>query len=252
MLSATIPPQIFKQRTVFTSCLFMGLLTMGIYTHFYYLPFYFQAAQGTTAQESGIRTVPYIISLTVFSVITGATINLVGWYVPFLLSGCAVFTIGAGLLFTLQVDSSEGRWIGYQVLAGVGAGIALQTPFIAVQTVLSVRDMPTGNALTGFFNSCGAAISISVAQNIFSNTLLQQLVTTVPEINPQVVINAGATHVTDVTPPTLLAKVVQAYDVAVTRAFAISVVTGGLSFLVGLGVEWKSVKGKKIETGMAA
>lgn len=226
----------------------MLLLTMGIYTHFYYLPFYFQAVRGTTAEQSGIHTIPYIVSLTVASVLAGASITLVGWYVPFLLGGTAIFAVGSGLLYTLQQDTPSARWIGYQILAGVGAGTALQTPFIAVQTVLDQKNIPTGNALAGFFNSCGAAISISAAQNVFSSTLVRQLRENVPSIDPQVVLNAGPTHVGDV--PQLngvLHLVLQAYNVAVTKSFMIAIVTGSLAFLIGCGVEWNSVKGKKTE-----
>lgn len=223
----------------------MTFLTMGIYTHFYYLPFYFQVVQGTSAIGSGIRTVPYIISLTLASILGGAAITVIGWYVPFMLWGSAAFTVGAGLLQTLGVHTPRPRWIGYQILAGVGSGLALQAPYIAVQRVVSLDDMATGNALTGFFNSCGAAISISAAQNIFVNGLVQALRANVPELSPQVVIDAGATHTRDVAPPQLLPKVLLAYNFGITRAFILAIATGGAAFLSGLFVEWKSVKGEQ-------
>lgn len=99
----------------------------------------------------------------------------VGYYTPFIYFGTALFTIGSGLIYTLKVHSPPGRWIGYQILAGFGAGGAMQLPFIATQVVLPANDMPTGNSLSVFFNSLGGAIAISVAQNIFSNTLVKEL-----------------------------------------------------------------------------
>jgi hypothetical protein len=75
----------------------------------------------------------------------------------------------------LKVNSPAGRWIGYQILAGFGSGGAIQLPFIATQVVLQAKDMPTGNSLAIFFNSLGGAIAISIAQNIFSNTLVKEL-----------------------------------------------------------------------------
>jgi hypothetical protein len=51
------------------------------------------------------------------------------------------------MLYTLKVNSSAGKWIGYQLLSGFGAGSGVQIPFIAVQVVLSNKDMPTGNAM---------------------------------------------------------------------------------------------------------
>lgn len=90
--------------------------------HIFYLPFYFQAVKGTSAQESGIRTIPYLASIIVSSIIVGVSITVLGPYKPFMIFGGAIFTVGAGLLYTLQVSSSAGKWIGYQLLAGFGAG----------------------------------------------------------------------------------------------------------------------------------
>lgn len=224
---------------------------MGIYTHFYYLPFYFQAVQTRTAVGSGIRTLPYIVVSTIFAIIAGAGTTIFGYFTPFMLAGGAIFTIGAGLLITLKVSTPIGMWVGYQVLAGAGAGMALQPPFIAVQAVLSEADLPVGNALTGFFNTCGAAIAVSVAQNIFAETLIKQLAETVPQVNADLIIRAGATNVAAVTPPSFLPLVLQAYNTGVTTAFTFAIAAGGLAFFFGLGVEWKSVKGKKLNAGMA-
>ncbi|RAL65207.1 hypothetical protein DID88_001313 [Monilinia fructigena] len=169
---ATIPPRIFSQRTVLTCCLFSCFLSMGLYTHIYYLPFYFQAVKGTTAEASGIRTIPYLGSVIVSSILAGAGITVLGFYKPFMIAAGAVFTVGAGLIYTLKVNSNVGMWVGYQLLCGFGAGMGVQIPFIAVQVVLNANDMPSGNAIAIFFNSLGGAIAISIAQNVFSNGLV--------------------------------------------------------------------------------
>ncbi|KAF7942606.1 uncharacterized protein EAE97_006060 [Botrytis byssoidea] len=57
---AIIPFRIASQRTVAASCLFTVLFNMAIDTHIYYLPTYFQAMRGTTAEQSGIRMLPYL------------------------------------------------------------------------------------------------------------------------------------------------------------------------------------------------
>lgn len=120
-------------------------LTGSLRSHIFYLPFYFQAVKGTSAEGSGIRSIPLLISITIASIISGGLVTVLGWYTPFMWFGAAIFTVGAGLLKTLQVDSSAGKWIGYQILTGFGAGAAMQIPFVAVQVVLSAKDMPTGS-----------------------------------------------------------------------------------------------------------
>ena len=93
---------------------------MERYRHIFYLPFYFQAVKGTSAQESGIRTIPYLASIILSSIVVGVSITVLGPYKPFMIFGGAVFTIGAGLIYTLQVSSAAGKWIGYQLLSGFG------------------------------------------------------------------------------------------------------------------------------------
>ncbi|EXJ77514.1 hypothetical protein A1O3_09741 [Capronia epimyces CBS 606.96] len=249
---ATLPPRIMlRQRTVFVCAFFSSFLAMGLYTHIYYLPFYFQAVKGTTAEESGIRTIPYLVSITIASIVVGASITALGPYVPFTWVGSAIFAVGSGLLYTLKVDSSTGTWIGYQILAGFGAGACVQVPFIAVQVVLGRNDMPVGNAVAIFFNSLGGAISISIAQNIFSNSLVKQIPRYTHGIDPKEIIAAGATHIREVTPPSQLAGVLYAYNIAVTNSYILSIACATIAFLLSLGFEWKSVKGRKIEMGSA-
>lgn len=251
--TATLPPRIMlRQRTVFVCAFFSAFLSMALYTHIFYLPFYFQAVKGTTAEQSGIRTIPYLVSITLASIGVGASITIFGPYVPFTWVGSAIFTVGSGLLYTLKVDSSTGTWIGYQILSGFGAGACVQIPFIAVQVVLSKKDMPIGNAVAIFFNSLGGAVSISIAQNIFSNTLVQQIPKHTTGIDPSVIVAAGAAHVKEVTPSDQLAGVLESYNLAVTTAFILSIACSGIAFVLSLGFEWKSVKGKKLEMGGGA
>ena len=52
----------------------------------YYLPFYFQAIKGTSAEGSGIHTLPYFISLAVITISIGFLVARVGSYISFLCS----------------------------------------------------------------------------------------------------------------------------------------------------------------------
>ena len=115
------------------------------FRHVFYLPFYFQVVKGTTAEGSGIHSLPYFIAVTIVSLATGGIITALGQYAPLMWGGAAILTIGSGLIQTLGVDSSDGQWIGYQILTGIGVGLALQTPFIAVQVVVDSKDTPVAS-----------------------------------------------------------------------------------------------------------
>ncbi|KAH8808301.1 major facilitator superfamily domain-containing protein [Xylogone sp. PMI_703] len=248
----TIPPRIFAQRTVMSSCLYTCFLSMGLYVHIFYLPIYFQAIKGTTAEGSGIRTIPYLGTIIVSSIVAGALVTTFGQFKPFMIIGAAIFTVSAGLLYTLRVSSNVAKWVCYQLLAGFGAGGGIQLPFIAVQTVLNNNDMPTGNAMAIFFNSLGGAISISIAQNIFSNGLVKNLPKYAPGVSEELISRAGATALRTVVSAAQLPGVLKAYMAALNEAFIISIAVGGIAFLVAFIVEPKSIKGKNISMAAAA
>lgn len=205
--------------------------------------------KGTSAEDSGIRTIPYLVSNTLASIVVGGIITWSGYYVPFLWIGSGIFVAGCGVLSLLRVDDSAAKWIGYQLLAGIGAGACIQIPFISVQCVLNAKDMPTGNAITIFFNTLGGALSISIAQSIFSNTLLGKLQAQLPAQLPDQIIMAGATHIAEVTPSQYLDIVLEAYNSAIVRAFILPIAVACLAFIVSLAFEWKNMRGKKLSLG---
>jgi hypothetical protein len=53
-------------------------------------------------------------------------VGKLGYYLPFSVAGAILIAIGNGLLATLSPSTSTGKWIGYQILLGVGRGIGLQ------------------------------------------------------------------------------------------------------------------------------
>jgi len=161
--------------------------------------------------------------------------------------GSAVFAIGAGMLYTLKVSSPAGQWIGYQILAGIGAGAGVQIPFVAVQVVASQKDMPTANACVMFFNSLGGALSISIAQNIFVNTLGKEIPRYASGLDARIIANAGATNLRQVVSKEQLPGVLEGYNKSIVTAFTLAIATSAIAFFVSLGMEQKSVKGKKIE-----
>ncbi|APA14719.1 hypothetical protein sscle_13g094890 [Sclerotinia sclerotiorum 1980 UF-70] len=69
-----------------------------------YFPVFFRWAY--TLTSSGIRTIPYLGSVIVSSILAGASIIVLRFYKPFMIATGAVFTVGAGLIYTLQVGSS--------------------------------------------------------------------------------------------------------------------------------------------------
>ncbi|TGO22426.1 hypothetical protein BPAE_0169g00020 [Botrytis paeoniae] len=172
------PFRIASQRTVAASCLITVFFNVAIDAHTYNLPIYFQAVCGTTAEQSGIRMLPYIGSNIIATIVSGASVSRFGYYVPFIWMCGIIFTAGCGVLHTL----TTAHWVGYEVLTGFGFCIGFQVPYTAVQIVLPTEDIPIENSLPVFSQALGGALAIRIAQDILANTYSQGL-KMIPDLN---------------------------------------------------------------------
>jgi len=91
-------------------------------TPVYYLPIWFQAIDGNSAVESGINLLPMVMPIVVTPIVTGQLVSRIGYYTPFMIFGVSLTATGASLLTTLGIDTSEGKWIGFQILYAFGLG----------------------------------------------------------------------------------------------------------------------------------
>lgn len=192
---ATIPSWIIKQRTVCSAALFAFFFSGGFFLLVYYLPIYFQCVKGSSAMTSGIQVLPFMLATVVSSVSVGFLVTAVGYYTPFLIASSALVAIGAGLVTLYNVNISTGKWIGYQIVLGMGTGAGLQVPMTAVQTVLRTEDIPVGTASITFFQTLGGTIFIAIGQSVFQNGLKAGIHHYAPGVDPGLIISAGATEI---------------------------------------------------------
>lgn len=142
-----VPPRLISDRTNLVMSLVSFVLAGGYFAVIYYIPVYFQSLHGASPTMSGVRNLPLIIAVTASTIASGAFVSATGRYQPMLIGGGVVATVGAGLLYTLELDSPAGAWIGYQVVAGLGWGASFQTPMIAVQGSVSTKDLASATGM---------------------------------------------------------------------------------------------------------
>lgn len=143
--SAMSTPRLVKRQAVPSV---VGFFFFGSYIAvIYYLPTYFQSIKDASAIGSGVRNLPFIIAVSICTVLSGICISATGYPAPFLITGAGIATIGCGLLYMYDIDTSTGRWIGYQILAGVGNGIGVQVPMMMAQANADASDMAATTAI---------------------------------------------------------------------------------------------------------
>lgn len=240
--TATIPPRIVKgQRSILAGILATMSVGSSMMTFVYFVPVWFQAIKGISALDSGIHLLPMVLPLVFASIATGGLTSKIGYYTPFMILGSILLTIGAGMLNTLEVDSGESKWIGYQVIFGLGLGCLMQGPNLAAQTVLPTVDIPMGTSLILFSQLLGGAVFIAVAQNVFSNQLLQRL-SKIDGFDPALLLTDGATTLISKLPDAIRPTVLFEYNESLRKVFQVGLIVSAISFLGSISMEWKSVK----------
>jgi MFS family permease len=191
--------------------------------------------------KSGIQTIPMVLALVVSSIMAGVLTRKVGYYTPWMYVSCVLSPIGAGLITTFNTHTNHSKWIGYQVLYGLGLGFGMQQPSVAAQTVCVKKDVPTAVSLMFFGQTLGGTIFVSVANNIFDNTLAQSL-SRVPGLNGELVASVGATDLRKYVPDGMLDRVLVDYSDALRTTFIVGVSTVAATIFGAALMEWRSIK----------
>lgn len=242
----TLPPRLFKNRNTLAAMIFALFFGAGFFPLIYYLSLYFQAIQGDTAVQAGIKILPLLLSTVICSILTGAIISFIGYYNYVIIPCMILFTVGSGMITVLDVDSPMSEWFGYQVIAGLGIGAGFQIGVLIIQTVLPQEWVPVGTACVQFFQALGGAVFVAVAQTLFQNGLIDKIKSDNIGIDANIFINSGASEIADVLEKMgrsdAYDTVVEAYMIGLRNTYYISVACAGSAFIACLFFEWKSVK----------
>ncbi|KAL5348237.1 hypothetical protein ACLOAV_006718 [Pseudogymnoascus australis] len=253
--NATVPRRIISQRSVAFASLTSFMMGGAMFSIVYYVSVYFQAVRGTSATTSGLYSLPIILGLTSGMLIAGQLSNHVNRFPPFMLFSAVTASTGAGLITTLTPNTPSSHWCGYLALFGIGQGIGWQQPLLLAQAFLKDADIPTGTTLMSGCKMLGGAIFISVSSCVFHTILERNLVQLLPDIDPNIIIVAGAAKLRDVVVGTagndsarateLLGMVEEAYNRACRRVFIGALVISSMAVISSAGVRWKEIRVKE-------
>lgn len=102
-------------------------------------------------------------------ILSAVIIHQTGRYREIIWVGTLLMTIGLGLLIQFQTDTSIGEIVGFQLVAGVGAGLLFQPPLIAVQAMSSQADTATATGTLGFVRNIATSLSVVLGGIVFQN-----------------------------------------------------------------------------------
>ncbi|KAH6675189.1 putative MFS multidrug transporter [Halenospora varia] len=243
---AMIPFSLAGKKIIWSSCVTYGLFMGQLFTISYYLPIYFQAVKGASPTMSGVYVLPIVGCHILVGLSSGVLIGKVGYYLPFIVVGSMLVSISNGLLSTLSPETSTGKWVGYQIIGGVGRGLGMQPPIIAVQNNLQPAQIPIAMALLMFAQAFGGALFLSLSDTVLTNSLKSLLPKYAPAVDAQAVIDAGATGFRAFLNGTELLNVLVVYAKSVDRVFYLTAGAAVGSFVSCWFMGFKDIRKKRV------
>jgi MFS family permease len=243
--AAVLPPRIFRQRSVAAGFLFVSCTNSVINVSEYYLPTYFQAVLGVSPATSGYFLAPIIVGGAVGALLGGFGTSHTGYYGPFVLLAAVLMPIATGLISTFGIAAHTGRILGYIALAGIANGIGFTGPYTAVQTVMAEDDVPSAMSVLLFSQSFGPAVSLAVAQLLFTNNLVRHLQGLIPSTGVGAIQDQGLMQlVADAQAGPRRTAVLMGILESLRAVWYLVVGLACLTFVGCVLIEWRSIKSK--------
>lgn len=164
-----VPKHLFSNRTSAAALYLTWVHALFSFWIIYFMPVYFQAVLVKGPTRSGVLLLPTVVTIVPGGLISGLILTKFGRYRPLHFIGFAMMTLGVGLFIILDHKSGLALYVVFQIIAGLGSGLALTTLLPATQAALSEKDTASSTAVWSFIRSFGTVWGVSVPAAIFNS-----------------------------------------------------------------------------------
>ncbi|KAJ2777846.1 hypothetical protein H4R18_004943 [Coemansia javaensis] len=174
-LGPTVPMHLFRVRNVWLSVVGQFFIGAGMFVPMFYVPIWYTIVKNSSAISAGLHLLPYLLSVSLVSIASGFIVSKTGRYRALVICGTAVFIVGLGLLVLFEESVSQGKQIGFLLIAGFGLGFNIQILLIVVQAAAAVEDMAAATTLFLFARMLGSSIGVAIMQSVLQNAIIPKL-----------------------------------------------------------------------------
>lgn len=181
-----LPISLFRQDRLFATTIAHGVFSgWALFGTISYIPLFVQSVIGTSATQAGLTITPLLLGWVTASIIGTRLLLRTGYY-KLAITGTSLLFIGAALLATVNMNTSQTLLMIYITIMGIGMGLAIPSFLIAVQTKVERRYLGTATSTIQFSRSIGgtlgvsamgAALGMRLASNLSASGLDPELVT---------------------------------------------------------------------------
>ena len=171
------PGRIIFERSLI-ACYLCNFFAFGSWmTVLFYVPLFYQAVDGFSATQAGVRLLPNVVAAVSGSLSGGLLIQRTGKYYWFTVLAYSTATLGFLLVILctgLLVNNTYGISTGL-VLGGFCIGIGTTTTLIGLIANAAPEDQAIATACSYLFRSLGSVVVLSLAASVVQQSLRDQL-----------------------------------------------------------------------------
>ncbi|OCK81863.1 MFS general substrate transporter [Lepidopterella palustris CBS 459.81] len=164
------PGDFLRSRSLILVYICQACEAAALFIPIYYIPIFFQFTRGDNGVDAAVRLLPFIIITIFCTMLNGATMPKVGYYMPYFLVSSFFLIIGGALMYaTVNATTPTANIYGFSILMAIGAGLAQQ----AAYSVAPAKVSPSRVAdAVGFINAAqigSVVIALTITSTVFQN-----------------------------------------------------------------------------------
>ena len=205
----------------------------------YFIPLYFQFVQTDEALRSGVRLLPYIVPLVVSSMLNGALMEKLKYYLPWFLVGGTLIIISNAMLFNISLTTHTAYIYAALALGGFGTGLFVNAPYTIAQWLVPSEEIALAVGFITCAQVAGVTISLAIGNAVFLNVAensISALLPGVPRSDVQAAITgSGGKFLATLSQETQL-RILEAIVGALRKTFILGLTAGVVAVVLSLGM----------------
>jgi len=135
---------------------------------------------GTSATNSGLVTMPMMLTMSLTSAFVGQALARTGRYRILLAAGLAVMTVGMYMLAQMGVHSTQGEATRDMIVMGIGLGATMPILTLVALNTASHQMLGVTTSTIQFVRSVGATLGVALMGSLLNSRLQSELVSQTP------------------------------------------------------------------------
>lgn len=170
-----IPLHLFSNKVVFRSAMIGMCAGTVVYGSGSFLTLFFQDSQFLSPTNSGLRSIPQMIGVTMATFGIGRLISKTGRYKPFPIIGAAMSAVAMIWMARINGSTEYVTLIIPMIVMGFGSASIFSSTSVASQNGVEFHDLGVATATVMFFRSLGGSLGLAVFGTILNSTIRSEV-----------------------------------------------------------------------------